>query len=234
MWRNNITEMAGDLGVSHAALSRVLAGQMPSGKMLEALGKQTRINVHWLLTGEGEALLDRGQGIGGCPCPISDTLLPGEPRAHPDKLCPVTLPVASPYLLGSPYWYRVGADDPIVGNEAYHVTAGDYLLIDTSTFWTGRHEAYRGRIVALTMPDRTVSLGRVSLYEHEFESVAQYEVQVFGVAREFRLFPHLTRESAPSTPPECFMASSDVVRLYGDDVVGVCLQLCRILERALY
>lgn len=53
IWRGNVAQMARDLKVSHPAMSRVLAGQIPSGKILQKLAEYQDVNAAWLLTGKG-------------------------------------------------------------------------------------------------------------------------------------------------------------------------------------
>src|SRR5262245_26969398 len=100
---NNIAWMARALGVTHAALSRVLLGQMPSGRMLEALAQRAGVNAQWLLGGAAQG--ERGRGPGAVCCPVADALIPGSPWAYPERLSAFSLPAASPFVLEQPYWY---------------------------------------------------------------------------------------------------------------------------------
>jgi hypothetical protein len=230
-WENNIAYMARDLKVSHAALSRVLRGQMPSGKMLEALARRADVDAQWLLAGDANA--PPGRGIGATLLPIADALLPGPPQACPERLSPAALPVASPLLLENAYWYRVRPDDPIASDESSRVVAGDYLLIEASERWTRRPEAFCGRTVVLRMPDESVLLGKVPPRDETgYEDEPQYEVRMVSMpARKGRLFTGRTRESLRSKPPKLLTARADVLLFGQDDVVGVYLQLVRMAER---
>src|SRR5262245_10234320 len=94
VWGGNPARMAREVGVSTAAVSRVLSGeQVPSTRLIEALAHRSEINIHWLLTGEGDPLAEAGAGAGRS-CPIADHLLPGTPEEYPDRLSGVSFPVA--------------------------------------------------------------------------------------------------------------------------------------------
>jgi transcriptional regulator with XRE-family HTH domain len=228
---DNIAWTAKVLGVSHAALSRVLAGQMPSGKMLEALAKLAAVNPWWLLTGGPQP--GHGEGVGGLLCPLAETLLPGQPRAFPERLSPVTLPVASPFLVEEAYWYRVRPDDPITKDDSSRVAAGDYLLIEGSERWTRRPAAFAGRVVALRMPEgRGVVLGKVVLNEEELEVEAQHDVKFFGLSKKEGTLI-LGPRPASGKPARRLIEKPGLVSFYLDDLVGVCLQVSRILSRDL-
>lgn len=232
VWYNNVTQMARDLDVSQTALSRVLAGQMPSGKMLEGLGSRVDINLRWLLTGQGEPLAQPGRSIGGVCWPLVTRLLPGEPHDFPELLGHMTLPAASPFLLESAYWYQVAADAPIVVDKTSGVDVGDYLLIEASARWR-RLEVYRGRLVVLRSGNGNEAiLAKVALHEDPVElPELQYELHRFGVSDKAHLLPDLSRETA--APKVRSTKSKEAgTRFYADDVIGVVLQLTRILERS--
>jgi hypothetical protein len=225
VWQNNIAAMARDLRVSHAALSRVLAGQTPSGKMLAALAERSDVNVHWMLTGTEQPSLGRRGSVGSIFWPVATQLLPGEPRDHPGLVGQVTLPAASPFLLESAYWFQLGADAPIVAAPGSGMATGDYLLIETSSRWTRRPEAYLGRLLATRLPgDAGVALAQSRRFPEPFEVVEQHDLNTFGRVREARLFPLLTREGTQRKETPSSAGSRGMVRLYGDDVVGVVLQ----------
>ncbi len=52
IWRGNVAQMARDLRVSYPAMSRVIAGQRPSSKILQGLAGQPEVDSSWLLTGK--------------------------------------------------------------------------------------------------------------------------------------------------------------------------------------
>jgi hypothetical protein len=226
---NNITWMAEVLGVSHAALSRVLAGQWPSAKMLEALVQRANVNAGWLLVGDTQT--GQSQGVGAALCPVADALLPAEPQHYPERLSAFCLPVASPFILGQPYWYRVRPDDPVVADKANAVLEGDYLLVETGEKWTRRPEALAGRMVVLRRSEGdTVVLGKVAAREDPFEKdEPQHEVRMFGPPEEAVLILR-TRADARAKPVRRLIERPCQVLFYLDDVVGVALQVTRILQ----
>jgi hypothetical protein len=228
-FNNNIAWMAKALGSSHAALSRVLAGQMPSGRLLEALARRADVNAQWLLTGEAQGEHGR-PGVGLCP--IADTLLPGQPANYPERLSPVTLPMASPFRAEAAYWYRVRPDDAVTLDRHASVAAGDFLLVEASERWTRRPEAFAGRMVALRRPEGgDVVLAKVAVHEDTFErEEPQHEIRMFGPAEEAVLVLR-TRAEARAKPVRRLIEKPGLVFFFGDDVVGVVLQVSRLLER---
>src|SRR5579871_3469600 len=223
-WGNNIAAMARDLGVSHTALSRVLTGQMPSAKMLEALAKRVEVNTLWLLTGQGQPQAETAGAVGGVFWPVVSQLLPGEPKDYPELLSHITLPAASPYVLDAAYWMRVNADAPIVAALSPKVASGDYLLIETSMRWTRRAEAYLGRLLVLRHEENDLLLAWSERQRNYFETVPQHKLDTFKVVNKARLFPSLTKLDARKKKPESMTGGPGLVQFYADDVVGVVLQ----------
>jgi hypothetical protein len=231
-WDNNIRLMAKELKVSHTALSRVLGGQMPSGKMLEALASRADINAQWLLAGPGDQMAKPGLAVGSALWPLATCLMPGEVGHYPELLTHLTLPAASPHLLEAAYWVQMDRAAPIVLASTARIARGDFMLLETSARWTRRPQAYLGRLLALRQPDgKGVILADTRTDEDEFEDVQQYTLNTFGLYEEARLFPGYNREDAQSAPPYSRMGGEAVVRFYGDDVAGVVLQVARFLER---
>ena len=199
--------------------------------MLEAAASRADVNVYWLLTGQGEPLAAPGRSVGGIFWPVATQLLPGEPGQYPELLSHVTLPAASPYLLESAYWLEVTTAAPIAHDSTSRIAAGDYLLIETAPRWTCRPEAYLGRLIALRTPDsKEIILGRSGRHEEGSELVQQHVLKTYPVFAEARLFPLHTRVAAQREEPESLWATPDVVRFYGDDVVGVVLQRTSFLD----
>lgn len=226
-WGNSITLMANAMHASRPALTRVIAGQLPSGRMLEALASRASINVNWLLTGEGKAVAGRTDAV-----PVATRLLSGPVGRHPELLSRFTLPVASPFVLEAPYWFQVTPETPIVREKSGSVVNGDYLLIETSARWTDRLEAYAGRLVVLREAEgNPVVIARVPPEPSEFEVVSQFELGTIEAIAHARLFPKHTRERARTDPPDSLLGPTDLVRYYADDVAGVALQLARFFDR---
>ena len=232
VWGNNMTRMARDLGVSQTAVSRVLGGQVPSGKMLEFLIVTAGVNLRWLLTGQGQETLGRVGAVGGAFWPVVANLLPGQPSEHPELLSHLTLPAASPFVLESAYWHQVTAGMPVASDRVIGATAGDYLLLETAARWTRRPEAYLGRMVALRLPDDGgVILARSGRDRLEMEETVEHDLDTFGVIEEARLLPRIMRDAARRERAKTTGAKRGLVRFFADDVVGVVLQRTNFLDR---
>jgi transcriptional regulator with XRE-family HTH domain len=236
LWEGNMSQMGRELGISHPVMSRVLAGtQPPPGKLLEALAKREGMNLRWLFAGEGDFRGEQGISAGGGHfCPIASSLLPGKPADHPELLTFATLPVASALYSETAYCYRVGADDPIVKARSARVAANDYLLIETSENWTRRAEAFGGRLVVIReyalRKSREVVLGVMERDEDYFADGSPYEVTLLGKDEKVVLYSAWTREAAAQRLKG---AGGEIKEsaLFLDDLVGVCIQLVRILDR---
>lgn len=234
LWEGNMSSMGRELGISHPVMSRVLAGTQPApGKMLEALAQREGMNLRWLFAGEGDFQGEQRIGAGGGHfCPIASSLLPGKPADHPERLTFTTLPVASAFFSETAYWYRVGADDLIVKARSARVAAGDFLLIETSENWTRRPEAFRGRLAVIrdyaTRGSRKVALGVVEPDEDYFADGSPYEVHVFGEDDGRQLYSAWTREAAQQRKGA--VTEVGPADLFLDDLVGVCIQLVRIID----
>lgn len=230
VWGNVITEMARDLGVSVTVVSRVLAGQQPSGQMLAGFA-QRGVNLRWLLTGQGQEMVESGGGASGTLLPVVTRLLPGKPADHPELVGHFTLPAASPYLLEAAYWLKVTSEMPVVSSATLRIATRDYLLIESAERWTRRPEAYRGRLIVVRLPEgKGVILAMCDRDEVEVEETRQHDLKTFGRLAEARLFPRITRADELANPPESTTGRQGVVRFYGDDVVGVVLQRVTFFE----
>jgi len=128
--RGSQSALAKKLGVSQPAISRVAAGeQLPSGKLILALTKHTRLNLDWLFTGRGDKLL--AEGGGSVKVPVADRPLPGAPEQHRDLLNEEYLAGCGVSLTPSMYWLRVQRNDPITGAADQKIRPGDLILLET-------------------------------------------------------------------------------------------------------
>jgi hypothetical protein len=144
------------------------------------------------------------------------------------------LPVARAFFSETAYWYRIGAEDPIVKARSVRVAANDFLLIETSEKWTRRAEAFSGRLVVIRayapLNSREVVLGVMGRDEDYFADGSPYEVTLFGGEEKVMLYSAWTREAAAQHRKDSG-GDGGASELYLDDLVGVCIQLVRILDR---
>lgn len=59
-FNKNATTFANDLNVSKTAITRIINGDtLPSSKILIPLGEKLKVNLNWLLLGEGEMFISQ-------------------------------------------------------------------------------------------------------------------------------------------------------------------------------
>jgi transcriptional regulator with XRE-family HTH domain len=135
-WRANQSTLADKVGVSQPAISRVAAGeQLPSGKLLLALSKNTNLNVDWLLRDRGAMLLREGRSLSGKTLPaipIVEHPLPGPPKDHASLLAGESLAGCGINFGPTQYWLRLHKNDPITRVNRQNVLPGDLVLLETN------------------------------------------------------------------------------------------------------
>src|SRR6266542_941217 len=188
IWKGNQAQMAKDLGVSPPVISRVLTGkQQPTGKLLAALlSRHPEVNLHWLLTGQGQPLLDSSAPAGGGRFrPVVDDLLPGPPAEHSERLSGLGYPVADTFYSTTSYWYRVPPAAPMV-TSSEKVATGDLMLIETDEKWTRRWGAVLGKFCVFRLGRgrrERILLGKVAATGNEYiEEYERFRVNLFGEA----------------------------------------------------
>jgi hypothetical protein len=250
VWEGNKSKMGVSLGVSNQVIMRILAGQqLPTGKVLEAIAAHPEINMRWLLTGEGEPLIEPGARSGAGPLrPIVDDLLPGLLEDHPNYLTGLSYPVADGFDSTTSYWYRVPAASPLINKEP--VRAGDLLFMETDAKWTRNANALAGKYIGFlvrTKKGTKVFFGKVDItaeFDSYFESdlPESANVETFG---EFKasclVVPNSLQEEKKRQPRSEGEASSHSVpqpakhdkeiTLGLENVVCVCLQLARSFHK---
>jgi hypothetical protein len=185
LWEGNQARMADGLGVSPPVISRVLAGQQqPTGKLLAALAGRADINLRWVLTGEGEPVLEPGMGPGrGRFLPVVDGLLTGPPGEQPHLLSGTSYPVAEAFYSASSYWYRIPAGARVIASDEM-IAVGDKLLMESDEKLTRRSGAVLGRFCGIRVRAgnrENVVLAKVnSASEVYFEPCSQFCVDTFG------------------------------------------------------
>ncbi len=228
IWHGNQARMADELNVSPPVISRVLTGQQqPTGKLLAGLlSRRPELNLHWLLTGQGEPFLDPSVPVGGGRFrPVVDHLLPGPPGEHPGLLSGLGYPVAEAFHSTTSYWYRVPTAAPVVGSSE-KVAADDKLLIECGAKFTRRLAAVLGKLCAfrvVTGRRQRVVLGKVGVTSESYiEAFERFHVKLFGESGEAWL---LVADSAADLE-EAGLGVSGVCLVLGQ-VAGVCVKLER-------
>lgn len=245
VWKGNKSEMGRSLEVSNQVIMRILAGQqLPTGKVLEAIAAHPEINMRWLLTGEGEPLIEPGARSGAGPVrPIVDDLVPGRLEDHPNYSTGLSYPVADGFDSTTSYWYRVPAASPLSRKEP--VRAGDLLLMETDAKWTQNSDALEGKYIGFlvrTKKGTKVVLGKVDIaaeVDSYFDSdiPERTKVETFGEFETAWLIVDRKRqplsgvalrsESVPAQPTN----REKALNLGLENVVCVCLQLARSFHR---
>lgn len=227
IWHGNNSRMGRELGnISHPVISRVLAGeQPPPGKLLEALAKWPGLNVRWLFAGEGVPLGEQGLGAGGGHfSPIARELLPGEPGRHPELLTQTSLAVATAFYSPTAYWLPVPKGHAITKGSGAKTAAGDYLLIETSTDWTRRQDAYADRLCVFAVrhpPGRILA----AVERGDIDPEPPFRLKPFWEDGDAVMVPE---EDNPHTEGGPRPDARKPFRFYRDDLVGVCRQLVRL------
>jgi hypothetical protein len=112
----------------------VAAGkQLPSGILLAALARETRLDVNWLLTGQGEMLLPEGGRQAGLALPVADQPLSGPVADYENLLTAERVVNFGAVPRRSQYLLRVGATEPITKSTAFKVMHSDFLLMETDS-----------------------------------------------------------------------------------------------------
>lgn len=143
LWGGNASQMAKELQISQPVASRVLrGGQPPSAKLIENLARDPRVNLAWLLRGEG-APGDREAGC-GVPVPIAKQLLPGPPADHAHLLSGDFFGLAPNYYRESRYWLEIQPTDPVLTSEIVRLKPRDLLLMDAGREAISAEERFFG------------------------------------------------------------------------------------------
>jgi transcriptional regulator with XRE-family HTH domain len=128
-YQGNRSAFAEKVGVSHTAVSKVVAGRPPGRRLLEKIARELKVSPAWLLTGEGEPSTEP-PGQGGVP--VARKLLPGSPLEHPDLLLGDWVDDAGRLFAPSQYWLVLTSAQPIVRDPQRGFRVGDHLLMETA------------------------------------------------------------------------------------------------------
>ncbi len=133
VWSGNQRRMAADLGCSQALISLVVRGeQAPGPKLLEALSKDPRINVDWLLHGVGELLSRPSPTTVAAEwlVPVARSILPGLPGEYAGAFSGIHVSLPACYRSPTRYLTQIQLDDLVVRAHTAKVAAGDYMLLE--------------------------------------------------------------------------------------------------------
>src|SRR5262245_48984397 len=86
-WAGNCSAMARAIGVSHTERNKIgFGGREPGRRVLEAVAAYPRFNPVWILSGQGEPMLEAPRPPAPIAVPIAESVLPGPLHQHPDLL----------------------------------------------------------------------------------------------------------------------------------------------------
>ena len=128
--------MARAIGCSHTVITKIAAGlQSPGTRLLSAIAQHPKINPAWLLSGDGEPLLQERPDTPteGWPLPIARQLLPGAPDEYRSMLSGETFPIAGAFYRETRYWFQVQPGEPALRDSSLKLDIGDLLLLDANT-----------------------------------------------------------------------------------------------------
>lgn len=215
LWGGNQSKMAKDLGLSQPAVHRAVKGaRRPSYDLLIALAKDGRVNVGWVLTGEGDPFVKSQPNL----------MLPVFTRPSVKPLGQASAPMSAqsfavaPHLFrASRYWYRVSRSDEIV--EFEKVSVGDLLLVETDPqYWSGSF--WFASQLALVRTKEAMKFA-------ELEEESDEEGNRVGLIANF--FGHPSRPRPAGRRVQSGMGHLKA-ELADDDIMGLVLQLVRPLE----
>lgn len=158
-WAGRQRQMARDLGVSQALISKLVNGQQAAGKQfLLTLAKHSGVNLEWLVDGQGPPV----QWPERESLPVARAVLPGPPLSVPDMLTGERHPVAEAFTRQTRYWLQVQPSTPILRVESLRLMAGDLMLIEGDPAWARQADMVVGRPCGVRL-GRGVHPGAIAL-----------------------------------------------------------------------
>lgn len=125
----NRSAFAQATAVSHTAINKVVKGQEPGRKLLQAIASHLGVNEAWLLTGRGQPF---AKSKPNTRVPITQTLLDGVPGEHPELLTGESIDDGGSLFTSTQYWLCLTSTTPIVRDPSHGFRAGDMLLMETN------------------------------------------------------------------------------------------------------
>lgn len=237
----NRSKFAEAIGVSHTAVSQVVAGQPPGRKFLEAVARNLMVSPEWLLTGAGQPTVGSA-GRANAYIPMARMLLPGPVAEHQDLLRGQVGPTLE--YAPSQYWYRLGQDEPLLSEARRGFLRGDLLLMETDRRHFPRKHSLFDQLCAVRIGGMT-KLAAVTYERPSEDSKGGLLADTFDldagqplvVEETYRTFPdgridkttrrfYLSPEENPSAPRPDLLPDS--LRVAFKDLVAV---WTRVLHR---
>jgi hypothetical protein len=129
VWQGNQSALARDVACSQPLLSKIIHGkQEPGRSLLERIARHPGINPSWVLSGEGQPLVEL-EDVHSLP--VSFEVLAGPPLEYPRRLQPERFPIPTALYRASRYWLRLRPDQPVAKLHYDGIRHGDLMLLET-------------------------------------------------------------------------------------------------------
>jgi len=143
------------VGVSPAAISRILKGDLrPGSQVLSGFSNLPAVNEKWFMTGQGDPFYEEPPtGLR-----VSKVLLPGTVGSGDELFVGQYRPVAIEYHKVTRYWYEVPRESSIsrrLGIPFSRTPQRNYLLIESERSFIARHVG-QGSLVTMALGDHNV------------------------------------------------------------------------------
>jgi hypothetical protein len=148
-----------------------IQGREPGRRVLEAIAAHPKINPAWVLTGEGEPLLEAAP-TGGKPIvlPVAKAALPGPPAQHGELLTEEAIDFQN-FFTKTQYWLRLNRGDLILNDPRGLFQVHDLLLIETDRRKFPAKDRLSGHLCVVKIPsgdEPSYLLGQVDYHEAEY------------------------------------------------------------------
>ena len=142
-WKGNQRQMAADIGLSQALISKVVNGSQGVGRrMIDRLIGVGKVDQKWLFSGYGAPF----PPLIGTGLPIAQVILPGPPAESSHLLSGLRYPVAEEFERPTRYWLELSEDLLQGAPPALKLAVGDLLLVETESSWIERPELAVGQL----------------------------------------------------------------------------------------
>jgi hypothetical protein len=174
----NRSQFAEAVGCSHSLIFKVIAGQAPGRRLSESIASRLKLNLAWLVAGEGQP----GPGpVQGNKIFVANQPLPGSPREFATLLSGEAGADQSIFA-STQYWLRLMTGDPLVQQRPYAFRAGDQLLFETDSGHFPRKESLWEHLCVCRISGSGVKLGAVTHYaDSEEEGPTHLDCDTFDL-----------------------------------------------------